>query len=144
MKRTDLAPVRPTRVETVIRHPNAPAIVLFGAIAAVSWLWIFAVAHMYGPGAWMMAARWDATHVLLIWTMWAVMMAGMMLPSASRVLLLYGALMRSVPGAETVWRNVPMLVAGYLAIWSLFSVAATAVQERLAIQSLISPMMEVT
>ena len=69
MKRTDLAPVRPTRAETVIRHPNAPAIVLFGAIAAVSWLWIFAVAHMYGPGAWMMAARWDATHALLIWIM---------------------------------------------------------------------------
>ena len=144
MKRTDLAPVRPTWVETVIRHPNAPAIVLFGAIAAVSWLWIFAVAHMYGPGAWMMAARWDATHALLIWIMWAVMMAGMMLPSASRILLLYGALMRTVPGADAVSRNVLMLAAGYLAIWALFSVAATAVQGWLATRSLISPMMEVT
>ncbi|HZM96575.1 MAG TPA: DUF2182 domain-containing protein [Vicinamibacterales bacterium] len=144
MKSTDSAPVRPTWVETVIRHPNTPAIVLLGAISAVSWLWIVAVAQMYGPGAWMMAARWDATHALLIWIMWAVMMSGMMLPSASRVLLLYGALMRSVPGAETVSRNVLMLAAGYLAIWTLFSLAATAVQGWLATRSLISPMMEMT
>jgi len=145
MKSTDSAPGRPTYVETVIRHPNTPAIVLLGAITAALWLWIFTVANMYGPGgAWMMAARWDATHALLIWIMWAVMMAGMMLPSASHVLLLYGALMRSVRGAEAVSRNVLILAAGYLAIWTLFSVAATAVQGWLATRSLISPMMEVT
>ena len=143
VKSTDSAAVRPTSIETVIRHPNTPAIVLLGAITGASWLWIFATANMYGPGAWMMAARWDATHALLIWIMWAVMMAGMMLPSASRVLLLYGALMRSAPGAGTVSRDVLMLAVGYLATWTLFSVAATAVQGWLATRSLISPMMEV-
>ena len=56
MKSTDSAPGRPTYVESVIRHPNTPAIVLLGALTAASWLWIIAVANMYGHGAWMMAA----------------------------------------------------------------------------------------
>jgi PAS domain S-box-containing protein len=126
--------------------------VLFCAITAVSWLWIFAMSlDLYGPmnglSMWMMVARWDATHALLTWMMWAVMMAGMMLPSASRVLLLYGALMPSMPPAPRVAAvslNVMMFAGGYLAVWMLFSVAATAVQWWLATRSLISPMMEVT
>ena len=36
----------------------------------------------------MMTLRWDASHVFLLWTMWAVMMIGMMLPSAAPLLLL--------------------------------------------------------
>jgi predicted metal-binding membrane protein len=148
-KATASAPLRATWLETVIRHPRTPPIALLGAISGVSWLWIFVVARdmygpMKGPSAWMMAARWDATHTLLIWMMWAVMMAAMMLPSASRVLLLYGALMRSGPSGGTMSRNVLMLAGGYLAIWALFSVAATAVQRWLATRLLISPMMEVT
>src|SRR5262249_990361 len=128
--------------------PRTPPIALLGVISAVSWLWIFVVARdmygpMNGPSAWMMA-RWDATHTLLIWMMWAVMMAGMMLPSASRVLLLYGALMRSVPSGGTMLRNVLMSAGGCLARWALFSVAATAFQGWLATRSLISPMMEIT
>ena len=97
MNRTDSAPVRRTSLEGVLRHPNTPPIALLGAITVASWLWILALANINGPGAWLMAARWDATHALLIWIVWAVMMAGMMLPSASRVLLLYGAVMRSLP-----------------------------------------------
>src|SRR5262249_40449998 len=113
-KGTASAPLRATWVETVIRHPLTPPIALLGAVSAVSWLWIFVGARdMYGPmtglSAWMMAARWDATRTLLIWMMWAVMMAGMMLPSASRVLLLYGALMRSVPTGGTLFPNVLLL-----------------------------------
>jgi PAS domain S-box-containing protein len=123
--------------------------VLFCAITAASWLSIFAVSHdVYGPinglSASMMATRWDATHAFLIWIMWAVMMAGMMLPSASRVLLAYGALMRSMPSrVRAVSRNVMVFAGGYLAVWMLFGVAATVVQGWLATQSLISPMMEV-
>ena len=53
---------------------------------------------MYGPmtgaSAWMMTANWDVPHLLLLWAMWTVMMAGMMLPSASPLVLLYGAIAR--------------------------------------------------
>jgi hypothetical protein len=49
---------------------------------------------MTGASAWMMTLRWDVRHVLLLWMMWAVMMAGMMLPSASPLLLMYGGTAR--------------------------------------------------
>ena len=68
------------------------------------WLWIVPMARdmygaMNGPSAWMMAATWDAQYVALLWAMWAVMMAGMMLPSASPLLLLYDGLLRRAPDA---------------------------------------------
>ena len=65
-------------------------------LPAVSWMWIVVMARdMYGPmtgaSAWMMTMNWDVPHLLLLWAMWAVMMTGMMLPSASPLVLLYGA-----------------------------------------------------
>jgi predicted metal-binding membrane protein len=75
--------------------------------------------------------------------MWAVMMTGMMLPSASPLLLLYGlAARRSSP--ETSARLVYALAAGYLTIWAVFSLGATALQRVLAELLLVSPMMETT
>src|SRR5687767_15822968 len=57
---------------------------------------------MYGPmsGAskWMMTMVWDGPHLLLLWAMWAVMMAGMMLPSATPVLMMYGGAARNRDG----------------------------------------------
>jgi predicted metal-binding membrane protein len=42
---------------------------------------------MYGPmtgwSAWMMTRTWDFNHKALLFAMWAVMMIGMMLPSAA-------------------------------------------------------------
>jgi predicted metal-binding membrane protein len=115
-------------------------------VPAVSWLWIVAMARdMYGPmtgsSAWMMTPRWDAPHLLLLWAMWAVMMTGMMLPSASPLVLLYGAAARRSKD-ETAPHRIYALTAGYLASWALFSVAATVLQRGLSSLLLVSPMME--
>jgi predicted metal-binding membrane protein len=91
----------------------------------------------------MMTATWDVPHVLLLWAMWAVMMAGMMLPSASPLLLLHGVVVRrSAPG--TAAGQVYALAAGYLTAWAIFSLGATALQRALAALLIVSPMMEVT
>ena len=75
--------------------------------------------------------------------MWAVMMTGMMLPSASPLVLLYGvAARRSAEG--TAARQIYALAAGYLVVWTVFSLGATALQRALAALLLVSPMMEVT
>ena len=42
----------------------------------------------------MMTPSWDAAHLVLLWTMWAVMMIGMMLPSAAPTILIYGLAVR--------------------------------------------------
>jgi predicted metal-binding membrane protein len=96
---------------------------------------------MTGASAWMMTPYWDPPHLLLLWAMWAVMMTGMMLPSAAPLVVLYGAAARrSAP--HTAARQTYALAAGYLVAWSAFSLGATALQRALASLLLLSPMME--
>jgi predicted metal-binding membrane protein len=122
------------------------AVVLLVMIPVLSWVWIVAMARdMYGPmtgaSAWMMTLHWDAPHLLLLWAMWTVMMTGMMLPSASPLILLYGAAARR-SAQRTATRQTYALAAGYLLAWAAFSLGATALQRVLASLLLVSPMME--
>jgi predicted metal-binding membrane protein len=139
-----------TALESALRYDRAPAVVLLIVLPVVSWLWIVVMARdMYGPmtgaSAWMMTGVWDLRHVALLWAMWAVMMVGMMLPSASPLLLLYGgAARRSATDASAASRQIYALAAGYLVAWALFSVGATALQLLLVRLLLVSSMMEVT
>ena len=133
-----------------MRFNRTPFLILLIVVPLVSWLWIAVMARdMYGPmtgaSAWMMTSRWDTRHLALLWAMWAVMMAGMMLPSASPMLLLYGAMARrSVEGATASSRRIYAFAAGYFAVWTCFSLGATALQRLLANLLIVSPMMEVT
>ena len=138
----------PTLIELALRHDRFHMAVLLVLVPLVSWAWIVVMAlDMYGPmtgaSAWMMTGPWDARHLLLLWSMWAVMMTGMMLPSVSPLLLLYGVVARrSAP--ESAARQIYALAAGYLWVWALFSFGATALQRGLASLVLVSPMMEAT
>jgi predicted metal-binding membrane protein len=137
----------PTLVESALRSARAPAVLLLVLLPLVSWMWIVVMARdmygsMKGASAWMMTATWDVPHLLLLWAMWAVMMAGMMLPSASPMLLLYGAVTRR--STEMAASRVYALAGGYLIVWTVFSLGATALQRGLAALLLVSPMMEVT
>ena len=140
----------PTLLESALRYERTPVVVLLILLPMVSWMWIVVMARdMYGPmtgaSAWMMTAVWDVRHLALLWAMWAVMMVGMMLPSASPMLLLYGGVARrSATGASAASRQIYALAAGYLVVWALFSLAATALQRLLATLLFVSPMMEVT
>jgi predicted metal-binding membrane protein len=101
---------------------------------------------MYGPmtgsAAWMMRATWDGPFMLLLWAMWAAMMAGMMLPSAAPIVLLYarGARQRSAPRDAS--RRIYALVGGYVLVWALFSAGVTVLQRALATSHVLTPMME--
>jgi predicted metal-binding membrane protein len=137
----------PTRLESALRRTGVHTVLLLVVLPLVSWLWIVVMSRdmhgsMNGASAWMMTATWDVPHVLLLWAMWAVMMAGMMLPSASPVLLLYGAVTRRSTQAQA--GRIYALAVGYLAIWAVFSLGATGLQRVLAGLLLVSPMMEVT
>ena len=141
----------PTRLERLLEHDRAAFVVPLILIPLACWSWIVVMAHdMYGPmtgaSAWMMTLRWDARHVLLLWAMWAVMMAGMMLPSASPLLMLYGAAARrtSGDGGAVAWRQIYALATGYGVVWALFSAGATAAQRILSSLLIVSPMMTVT
>jgi predicted metal-binding membrane protein len=138
--------VRRTLIESVLRDTRTPVVVFLGLAVIVSWAWIVVLARdMYGPmtgaSAWMMTPEWRARHVLLLWLMWAVMMAGMMLPSATPTLLLYATAARQRQMERATSRTY-LLALGYLTVWALFSAGATALQRLLASRLILSPMME--
>ena len=113
------------------------SIAVFILVPLVCWAWIAAMAHdMYGPmtgaSAWMMTPVWNARHLLLLWAMWAVMMTGMMLPSAAPMILLSG---RERSGAFGL---------GYLFVWTAFSAGAVGLQWLLTTRLILTPMMEVS
>ena len=82
-----------------------------------------------------------AGSLVLLLVMWAVMMVGMMLPSAAPAALLYGTLVRKHAERGNALPAVWVFVAGYLAAWTLFSAGAALLQAALAHAALLTPMM---
>jgi len=136
-----------TALESALKHDRWLTAGAVGLVALLCWAWIVPMARdmygsMSGPAAWMMTDRWDVTHLALLFAMWVVMMIGMMLPSAAPTLLLYATVLRKTAPAARVHAQVYSFAAGYLAIWSLFSLIATVLQRLFSDMLLLSPMME--
>ena len=120
-----------------MRAKSWPLVAVLILLPLGCWAWILVLARdMYGPmtgaSAWMMTSHWDAPHLLLLWMMWAVMMTGMMLPSAAPMILL-------VDGARG-----HLVALGYISLWTAFSVGATALQWLLMRLMILTPMMKVS
>jgi predicted metal-binding membrane protein len=73
--------------------------------------------------------------------MWAVMMIGMMLPTAIPMTLIYAAVVRKARAQDNPLPPTFVFVASYVAVWIGFSFAATASQWGLERAALLSPMM---
>lgn len=84
---------------------------------------------------------WRAADLALVFIMWAVMMTGMMLPSAAPMILLFVTLTRR-RNADSVAARTIAFMAGYLIVWTLFSFVATLAQWQLLEARLVSPMMD--
>src|ERR1700681_4106466 len=131
-------------LEAVLRRDRLVVAGAVGVIVALAWgyvLWLAADADMGGmdmtgfrmipAGMGIMApanAPWRAIEFAFVFAMWAVMMVGMMAPSAAPMILMYARVGRQgklsgKPLAATGW-----FVAGYFLAWSGFSLAATLVQ----------------
>jgi predicted metal-binding membrane protein len=138
---------RASLLEVVLGHQRRTLVILLVGLPLACWVWVIAMARdMYGPmtgsAAWMMTATWDAPHLLLLWAMWAAMMAAMMLPSAAPIVLLYARAARQQSEPRQAAHRISALVGGYLLVWALFSVAAIILQRMLATSQLLTPMME--
>src|SRR5262245_32396868 len=115
-------------------------------MVALCWVWVVAMARdmygpMTGPSAWMMTTRWDWSHIGLLLAMWCAMMTAMMLPSTAPTLRRYVSPIRA-DSQRRVLVRVCLFAAGYLSVWMLFSLAATALQRVLSGARLLTPMME--
>ncbi len=118
-------------------------------VIAISWAYLVYMAwgmeNMDVAGEWWLMPRmtdWDGADLALVFAMWAIMMAAMMLPSAAPLLLL---LARS--NSQRYGRARGMIATGasglgYLTTWVAFSALATLAQWGLLEARLVSPMME--
>src|SRR5262245_47460930 len=130
-------------LEAVLRRDRLIVATALGVIVALAWayvLWLAADMNMGGmdmsgfrmvpAGMGIMApaaAPWSAVELALVFVMWAVMMVGMMAPSAAPMILMYARAGRQAriagkPLAATGW-----FAAGYFLAWAGFSLAATLV-----------------
>jgi predicted metal-binding membrane protein len=128
------------------RRDRLIILVSLAAATLLAWAWIVPMSRdmygpMSGPSAWMMTAEWDAHHLALLFAMWIVMMAGMMLPSATPVMMLFaGAARHNEPARATTL--VSSFAAGYLIVWTAFAIAAALLQRVLTEALILTPMME--
>jgi predicted metal-binding membrane protein len=84
---------------------------------------------------------WTPGYFLLMFLMWSVMMVGMMLPSASPMILLYDRVRERQEAKGASLAGTGVFALGYLAAWALFSLLAVLAQWALEQAALLSPMM---
>ncbi|MCW8088281.1 DUF2182 domain-containing protein [Sabulicella glaciei] len=132
-------------LDRVLRRDRVVASLALAVVALLAWAYLVLMAGMPMDMAAMAApapAAWSAGHAAMMLLMWALMMLAMMLPSAAPMILLYGMLTRRQhPGDGSVGGRVLLFAAGYVAVWSGFAVAATALQWALERAMLLSPAM---
>ena len=85
-----------------------------------------------------MTSAWTAQDTALMWTMWAVMMAAMMIPSALPMVRAYATTVRS--GSMHGQGSTTLFVTGYVAAWSGFALLATIAQWALHDAALVDAM----
>ena len=73
--------------------------------------------------------------------MWAVMMVGMMLPSAAPAMMFYGTLVRRNRERGSILPALWTFVGGYLFVWTAFSLAAALLQSALLEARMVTPML---
>jgi predicted metal-binding membrane protein len=71
---------------------------------------------------------WSAADALMMFVMWAMMMAAMMIPSAAPMILLHAAILRKSDSPASPAAATAAFAAGYLMVWTGFSALATALQ----------------
>lgn len=80
-------------------------------------------------------------NLALTFAMWAVMMVGMMAPSAAPMILLYARVGRQARAAGAPFAATGWFTGGYLASWCAFAVLAGIAQASLQQAELITPML---
>ena len=139
----------PSVLEQALRRDRFIVIGAVLVIAAIAWAYTVYVAETrmgmgdgMGMGMAMADMRsWSAANFGLMFVMWAVMMVAMMAPSAAPMLLMFAAVNRKRRERQAPYVSTGIFLAGYVIVWTVFSVAATGGNWGLHQASLLSSMM---
>jgi predicted metal-binding membrane protein len=125
-------------------------LIVFACMSAAAWIYVVLQARQMSAGMTSSAMGggmqsmgqtrvWTAGEFGVMLMMWAVMMVAMMVPSAVPMTLVYAAVARKAAREARPVAPTSTFVSGYLVMWGLFAVAATAAQMGLDRLSLLSP-----
>jgi predicted metal-binding membrane protein len=136
-----------SRADPVNRRERAVIVLALLAVTAIAWLYLLALHQdMDGmamddmPGMAMpMAAIWTPMAFALTFAMWWVMMLGMMVPSATPMIVTFATLNRSKRTRGQSFVPASVFTLGYVIAWGTFSIGATVVQWALDRVALLSP-----
>ena len=133
-------------IEVLLRRDRAIVIGALLALTALAWTylqWLAVSTTPDMPGMVMEPAAhsWGLSEFLVAFAMWAVMMIGMMTPSAAPMILVYERVGRQATEhgkslAPTLW-----FLLGYLAAWGGFALVAAVAQAGLLQLRLLTPML---
>jgi len=146
-----------TTLEAILRRDRALVTATLIILIALAWsyvLWLVADMDMGGmdmsgfrmipAGMGLMkpaTAPWSAIEFAFVFAMWAVMMIGMMIPSATPMILLYARVGGQAANSAMALAATWWFAAGYLLVWIAFAFAATLAQWGLEQASLLTPTM---
>ena len=130
-------------VETLLKRERLVVLTGVVIVAALAWLYLIELAAA-GMADMMALKPWTLTDGALMFVMWAVMMLAMMLPSAAPMILLYALVWRKQRIEGSAYAPTGAFAAGYVAVWAIFSLLATALQWGLEQVALLSPTMVAT
>jgi len=133
--------------ESLQKRDRTIVVIGLMGIAALSWTYMFRIALMeksMDMGMEMAKPHihaWDPLNFVLTFVMWSVMMAAMMIPSASPLIVLVATINRERRKEHDPFVSTGAFLAGYLAAWTAFSALATVVQWGFQTATLISHML---
>jgi predicted metal-binding membrane protein len=140
-------------IEGLARHDRAVVLGAIAGVTAIAWAYVLRLAAgmtTMPQGGMEMPAMpgmvspsiepWGAADLLFMFSMWAVMMVGMMLPSVAPMILIYARVARQAVEQRKPFAPSGWFAAGYLLAWAGFAAAATVAQWALEQLALLSPM----
>lgn len=155
-----------TALEATLRRDRTVVAVALAVVAMLAWIYLLYLSiqmsaamvpdaseagvdmsEMDMPGMDMGAAAmpsfraWALGDFVFMFTMWVVMMVAMMTPSVSPMVLLYALVGRKARASGKPFAPAGWFFAGYILVWTGFSVTATIAQWLLASQAMLTPMM---
>jgi len=138
-------------LEALLQRDRRLVVCGLAATAALAWAYqiymAWGMAHTMSP---ILAAlmpnmqKWRVWDLFLLFAMWVFMMVAMMVPSVAPTILAFAAINRKRREQDSPFVPTAIFLAGYLAAWAAFSLAATLAQWGLHAASLVSTAMVAT
>ncbi len=128
-----------------MRRDRALAAAGLAGLAVLAWASLIRIAgsmegmEMGASMAMPMPAAWTPGQFLLTFLMWVVMMVAMMVPGATPMILVFATINRRRAASGGAPVSAAVFLAGYLVVWSGFSLLGTLGQWALQSASLLAP-----